>query len=116
MPKFDRRAAEITGSPNLTVELEDRTIEKHVPIRASVPEDGIPEDLRGYNACTFVDGDINYIRKQLSVLLAQRIADEMDLFNDVIGEIDKSLEPIHVADLPSMLNEEETYISPKLNK
>ena len=115
----DWKVANIYGMPNLSVKLEDRTIEKYVPIRGSIPEDGVPEDITDYNASIFVDGDNNEIKKKLTMLLASRIADEMVLFNAVIKEIDSSLDSIRVVDLPSMLCEEGTngygnYISPNL--
>jgi len=100
----DWKVANLYGMPNLSVKLGDKTIEKYVRIRASVPEDGVPEDIADYNISIFVDGDIDQVRHNLSVLLAAKIADEINLFNDVIKEIDESLEPIRVSDLPLMLH------------
>jgi len=112
----DWKVANTYGTPNLSVKLEDRTIEKYIPRRASVPEDGVPEDITDYNISIFVDGDVDQIRRNLSVLLASKIADEINLFNSVIKEIDGSLESVSVDDLPSMLHGgDESFISPNLS-
>ena len=104
------------GLPHLWVKLGDKIIEKHIAIRNAVPEDGKLEKPVPYAAfldysdkpscfSAIVPEGIHAIRKKLSLLLASKIADEINLFNSVMNEIDNSIDQFSVSDLPLMLKD-----------